>query len=55
MEIKHIPSYPQYYSDRNGNIYSFKSGALKKIYHHVNHDGYIRVVVFKDGKTWKHV
>ena len=52
--IKEIPNYPNYFADTDGNIYSNKTGNLKKITPWLDGKGnYLQVGLWKNNKRYR--
>ena len=52
--IKEIPNYPNYFADTDGNIYSNKSGNLKRLSPWLDGKGnYLQVGLWKDNKRYR--
>lgn len=49
--IKEIPGYPNYFVDTDGNVYSNKSGELKRMFPWLDGKGnYLQIGLMKDGE-----
>ena len=52
--IKEIPNYPNYFADTDGNIYSNKTGNLKKLTPWLDGKGnYLQVGLWKNNKRYR--
>ncbi len=51
--MKKVIDFDNYYVDENGNVYSDKSGELKKMLPHMNGKGYLTIGLRKEGKSYR--